>query len=115
MRSQVAIVFFSFALCTPCFGGALDSDINNDFAPKILPEHVKLIKGFQPSSPNSASPDLRMRAPKIVTGRQTAESGICGHIRVAPAPRNVDPKIIVPVPERNVSRMPAYKGVPACP
>lgn len=113
MRSHVAIVFFSFALCIPCFGGAS----GGDFAPKILPEHVKLIKGFRSSpnlAPNLSAPDLRMRAPKIAAGRQTAESGICGHIRVAPAPKNVDPKIIIPVPERNVSRMPVHKGLPAC-
>jgi len=105
VRSSAAIVFFSFTFCIPCFGAGS----GNDFAPKILPEHVKLIKGFR-----SSARDLPTRPPKVATAKQAAGSGICGHIRVSPVPKDMDPKFIVPVREPNMSRMPVHKGLPAC-
>ena len=101
MRFLPTIVSLSLALCAPCFG--------QGFTPKILPGHVKLVKGFKPGSP-----ELRSLPPKVVIGKDKPEAAVCGHIRVFPASKDIDPKMVVPVPEQSASRMPIHKGLPPC-
>jgi hypothetical protein len=81
-----------------------------------LPGHVKLSQGYSlPSQPASNTktvtpPVTPRKAPLVADGR-------CAHIIVHKVSPDIDPKIIIesPATAGAGSRMPLFKGVPACP
>ncbi len=55
-------------------------------------------------------------APAVTTENESARRNGCGHLRIIRPDPEIDPKMIVPGFDNNVtrSRMPVYKGMPPC-
>ena len=119
MRTRITLLCVSLAICTCCFGQG-GATIVRPGVPQpgfhpALPSHVKLIEGFALSvekNPAWVRPRNNAGAPPW----NLAATGItCGHIVLIPISREVDPKMIMRLPEQSAAKMPIYKGLPACP
>jgi hypothetical protein len=130
MHTRFTLLCFSLAIRTYCFGQGGATIVRPDapqpgFRP-ALPNYVKLVEGFAQSveknpvwvrTRNNASPAwVRTRNNAGAPPLNLAAPGItCGHIVVIPVSPDVDPKVIVRLPEQSAGKMPIYKGLPACP
>jgi hypothetical protein len=109
MHTRLPLLCLSLAGCACCLGYDGTPTAPENFH-SALPSHVKLVDGLarlEAKAPGKATVNLYFPA--------TAACGTCAHILVIPAPRDLDPKMILRVPKQSTDRMPVHKGLPVCP
>ena len=90
MQTSAAFLCCSFAICLQCFGQDKPNTRWSDQV-KSVPEFAKRFAQLKP-----------------------VPSTACAHMVIIPTPQDVDSRMIKRVPEKNASRMPIHKGLPAC-
>lgn len=116
MHTRLTLLCFSLTICAHGFGQAIVSPdaAQPGFRP-MLPKHVKLVEDFAQSvesKPALVNTPKYAGAPVLLAD---VPSVSCGHIGVVPVSPDLDPKVIVRVPEQSAARMPILKGLPPCP
>ena len=118
MRTRSILLSAAAAFSIGCFGQdkplVMEPLAPQPFRVGKLPGHIKLFQGFARNERPLSSHETR---PFKVTGTRAEIYLVarCGHITVTPAPANVDPQIVLKVPETSRSNMPVFRGLPPCP
>lgn len=110
-------VFLAIGAC--CFGQDSKSTLSADAAKQVfrpaLRNHLNLVKGFAQFRENTSAGWITPDKSRARLLGPMADARIdCAHIRLIPLPRDVDPKMILPLPKQSASKMPILKGMPAC-
>jgi len=94
-------IFLSLAFCLTTW--AQDTPTEYKLPENFLRFDINKLRPAVSTPPKSQS--------KIVL---PPEQVSCGHIRVLPVNPDLDPGMILPLPTYVYSRMPVFKGMPAC-
>ena len=104
MHAPGILLFAGLAVCFTCSG--------QQKLERKLPAHIRLSDGFALGARSHA---VTGKKPGAVNWAALPAPGTsCAHIIVKPVTPEIDPKIIINMPEGHVSHMPIFKGLPAC-
>jgi hypothetical protein len=79
-----------------------------------LPPYIRLSDGFTQKAKSPVVPGTKLGKVAQVWKSAARPETACGHIVVKPVTPEIDPKMLVRMPEGQVSKMPTLKGLPAC-
>jgi hypothetical protein len=90
-----------------------------------MPSHIRLSDGItldgQERVTPRTKPGITVPATRPGTAVQawltappTASNTSCGHIIVIPVTPDIDPQAVIKIPLGQTSKMPTFKGLPAC-
>ncbi len=88
-----------------------------------MPSHIRLSEGITLGGQERVTPGTKPRptvqASKPVATVQTwmtapSAQTSCGHMKLIPVSPDIDPDAIIKMPAGQTSKMPTFKGLPAC-